>query len=346
MELVNKNATKETKELISYLYSIKGKKTIAGQHDFITSETKYCDKVTELTGKTPLIWGTDFSFAYNGKHPSKIQHCGPMNLPEPGDFDKSKTGPLTDEEIEFKNVTPDEMRQKLVETIISQHKKGHIITLMWHHPKPECGDYCKHSDLWSFSKNISDEWWNELISEGTELHSAWEKQVDTIVPYLKQLQDAKVPVLWRPYHELNGIWFWWCNRAGENGIQKLWKMLYNRLTNYHNINNLIWVWNTNAPRDKKDDEAFPYEWFYPGKDYVDILAADIYGDGVGKGGDYRQSHHDDLLKLADGKPIAIGEMAWLPKPNILDEQPEWLWIMPWGNLLFEGRFQKGNLTFN
>ena len=63
--------------------------------------------------------------------------------------------------------------------------------------------------------------------------------------------------------------------------------MYDRFVNYHKLNNLIWIWNANAPRDWKDDEAYEYHLFYPGPEFVDILAADIYK------GDYKQSHHDD-----------------------------------------------------
>ena len=68
-------------------------------------------------------------------------------------------------------------------------------------------------------------------------------------------------------------------------------MMYDRYTNYHQLNNLIWVWNANGPRDKKNDEASDYHLFCPGNENVDILAADIYHN------DYKQSHHDQLLDL-------------------------------------------------
>jgi mannan endo-1,4-beta-mannosidase len=56
---------------------------------------------------------------------------------------------------------------------------------------------------------------------------------------------------------------------------------------------------------------------------VDVLAADIYG------GNYKQSHHDDLLRLASGKPIALGEVGELPTPTDLNTQPRWTWFMTW-----------------
>jgi mannan endo-1,4-beta-mannosidase len=147
-----------------------------------------------------------------------------------------------------------------------------------------------------------------------------------VVPYLARLRDAGVPVLWRPYHEMNGIWFWWCGQLGRDGLQRLWRNLWELLVVEHQLHHLLWVWNTNAPRDKAGDEAMSYSAFYPGGDVVDVLAADVYHD------DWRQSHHDSLVELADGRPIAIGECGQLPTPAILAAQPRWSWFMPWGNL--------------
>jgi mannan endo-1,4-beta-mannosidase len=127
---------------------------------------------------------------------------------------------------------------------------------------------------------------------------------------------------------MNGVWFWWCNHPGEEGFRRLWIMMYEYFTRHHGLNNLVWVWNTNAPRDIPGDEAWAYEDFFPGIDYVDVLAADVYRN------DYRQSHHDQLRELARGKPIALGEVGEIPTEKILEDQPYWSWFMPWGWVLF------------
>ena len=105
-------------------------------------------------------------------------------------------------------------------------------------------------------------------------------------------------------------------------------MMYEYYTNHHKLNNLIWVWNPNTPRDRPNDEAWPYAEFYPGNQYVDILAGDVYRN------DYKQSHHDELIELGKGKPIALGEVGQIPTPEILNKQPYWAWYMPWGYLHF------------
>ncbi len=211
----------------------------------------------------------------------------------------------------------EDTRQEVITEAIKHHKSGKIITLMYHMVKPWHHD--RKSYALSVKGRVTDEQWEKVIDPTTEEHAQWLGKIDHIAMYLKQLRDMDIPVLWRPFHEMNGNWFWYGDRKGEDGIQKLWKQMYDRYVNYHHLNNLIWVWNPNAPRE----DAFAYEMYYPGNDYVDILAADIYAN------DYKQSHHDGLLDLGNGKPIAIGECGELPTKKVLREQPQWAWFMCW-----------------
>jgi mannan endo-1,4-beta-mannosidase len=126
---------------------------------------------------------------------------------------------------------------------------------------------------------------------------------------------------------MNGDWFWWGKKMGENGYKKLYQMLFDRLVNYHKINNLIWVFNGNEIRG---DYMDPYEYYYPGHDYVDILATDVYS------GQYFQKDYDDLLKLGEGRPIALGEVGKMPTPEKLTQQPNWVWFMTWVDIVFHG----------
>ena len=309
--LSNPDASKETLALYRFLTEISGTYTLSGMHNYIASGSKYTGMVRDITGKTPVIWGSDFSFCYEGVHPEKFQHCGPLNLSDPSDS------------AVFTGLDPQEARSDMINEAVKKHREGHIITLMWHCCFPGEGDCCGGNSIWAMENRPGDSVWNSLVTEGTPLNDAWKKEADQIAHWLVILRDANVPVLWRPYHEMNGVWFWWCNHPGEQGFKRLWVMMYEYFTKHHNLNNLIWVWNTTAPRDKVGDEAFPYDLFYPGPEYVDVLAADVYWN------DYRQSHHDDLLKLAAGKPVALGEVGHMPSPEILATQKSWTWFMPW-----------------
>jgi len=209
----------------------------------------------------------------------------------------------------------------IVNEAIKRNKEGYLVTLMWHTGRPQ--DTPPFNWKNSTQGELTDKEWNELTTSDTPLHKKWEVRVDSIAFYLKKLRKAKVPILWRPYHEMNGSWFWWGDKKGEKGYIKLWKMMYNRFVNHHKLNNLIWVWNTNSPREIKNDEAYAYDYYFPGVNYVDILAADVYHN------DFKQSHHDDLLKLGKGKLITLGEVGEVPSPKILNKQPMWSWFMIW-----------------
>jgi mannan endo-1,4-beta-mannosidase len=281
---VNKNTSKEARELLEYLYSLSGEKILSGHHNYIHELTRYTGEVKKLTGKYPAIWGGDFSAGWRRKS---------------------------------------NFRDDLIKQAIEQHEKGVIVTLMWHCKRPVD---TVHKPNWETVRGeMTSEQWDEFLTPGTHLNGLWLEQIDEVANYLKILEDKNIPVLWRPYHEMNGVWFWWCNKPGEKGFQRLWKSMYDRFVHHHKLNNLIWVWNANAPRDTPGDEAYAYEPFYPGNEYVDVLAADVYHN------DYRQSHHDQLMDLGKGKLIALGEVGQVPTPGILEQQPYWTWFMCWAN---------------
>ena len=309
---VNPNATPEAKQLLEFLYSVQGKYCLTGQHNFVSDLKRYDDVVFNITGKYPVVWGSDFSFNALGDSVRRFQHCGPMNLTVP--FDECKVN----------GRSTDDLRQSMIDEVKRKYAEGRIITLMWHNCFPTEGDDCPGSDIWAFERRPTPAQWDELVTDGTPLNKAWKKQMDGVVKYLKQLQDEKIPVLWRPYHEMNGVWFWWCDKPGDWGFKRLWIMMYDYFTKHHKLNNLLWVWNTNAPRDIPGDEAGPYKYFYPGSEYVDILAADVYRH------DYKQSHHDDLLTIGGGKLIALGEIGDMPYLEQYKAQPKWSWFMTWG----------------
>jgi mannan endo-1,4-beta-mannosidase len=284
-EPVNKKADPEAKQLLHYLYSISGKKIIAGQHGFSEKPDFFIDTVKGITGKKPEIWGGDFI-----------------------DYYKEGNG---------KNV---------IINAFKKYKEGYIINLMWHQGRPL--DTPPYGWKESIQNKMTDSEWVELITPGTKLNKKWQAEIDVIAMYLLDLKMLHVPVLWRPYHELNGVWFWWGNRKGENGSAKLYKMMYDRYVNYFHLDNLIWVWGPNSPRDLPNDEAYAYEDFFPGLEYVDVLAADIYHS------DFKQSHYEQLLELGKGKVIAMSEVGEVPPVEVLARQPKWTWFLIWADFVY------------
>lgn len=282
------DATPEARTLLRRIAEVPAGRILSGQHNTPRELSWFSDASVRITGREPIVWGQDFGFA----------------------------GPRDMDGVEY--------RQAIVDEAIRRHRRGSIVTLMWH-AVPPTEDEPVTFDGSVCAGPLPDAAWTQLLTEGSALHRRWCDQVDVIAGFLGQLRDAGVPVLWRPYHELNGAWFWWGGRAGRGGSAELWRRIRSRMLDVHGLHNLVWVWNANAPRGN----AGPYSDVYPGGDVVDVLAADVYG------GDYRQSHHDDLLALADGRPIALGEIGQLPDdPDLLFEsQPAWAWFMIWRTFL-------------
>ncbi len=143
--------------------------------------------------------------------------------------------------------------------------------------------------------------------------------------YLRQLRDAHVPVLFRAYHEMNGRWFWWGGRPGKDGSAELYRMIYDRFVNVHHLDNLVWVWNVNAP----GGNAGPIADYYPGPQFADVVTMDIYGE-------FKQSYYTEMLELAAGKPIALAEVGGMPSPETLEKQPRWTYFMTWSEFIRTG----------
>lgn len=289
---VNPNATEEARLLLNRIYSVTGKNVLTGQHNYPSAIDGFTRRITEEQGDSPAVFGQDFGF--------------------------SPRGTLDD-------IT---RRQEIVNECIKQHRSGSIITLMWHAVRPTEDEPVTFKE--SIQGELSKKEWQELIMPGTETNERWKSQVDVIAWYLKQLREEKIPVLWRPYHEMNGGWFWWGHKKGPDGYKKLWRMLYERLVNFHQLDNLIWVWNANEMGMGKD----PYPVYFPGHDVVDILATDVYREN------YAKRDYEELLKLANGKPIAIGECGPLPTPELLEKQPQWAWFMSWSEFPWESNERK------
>ena len=287
---VNPHATPEARALLRYLYSMSGKYTLTGQHNYPNVGSTWTDRALDLTGKYPAIFGEDFGF---------------------------QTGADKDSVLG---------RPAMVEEAIRQYRNGAIVALTWHAVRPTEDEPVTFRD--SVQGHLTDFEWHELLTPGSDLYKRWCAQVDVIAGYLKQLQAARVPVLWRPYHEVNGGWFWWGGRKGPDGSAALYRQLFDRLVNHHHLNNLVWVWNANAPGAGGNGPG-PYTDYFPGLKYADVLSVDIYGE-------FQQGYYDDLLTLAEGKPIALGEVGAVPPPAVLAKQPKYAWFMCWSEIVDTG----------
>lgn len=289
IKMANPDASPEARQLLTFLYSISGKKTLSGMHNVIGRMSVNTDKVYEITGQLPAIWGGDFGFA-DSTH----------------DIDNIKYRPL------------------LVPEIKKQYNRGAIIVLSYHQANPAIGEPSPFEG--GIISKLTDDQWKELLTPGTPLYEKWRAQMDLLAGHLTQLKDAHIPIIFRPYHEMNGNWFWWGGRKGDDGYIALWKQLFNYYTQHHHLNNIIWAWTPDKP-------WAGVEAFYPGDEFVDVLGCDIY-PMKDKQEVYPQEWYDRMKKLAGDKPLALTENSVLPDPKLLKKQP-WVWFMSWGEMLFQ-----------
>lgn len=287
--LVNPNASKEAQALMSFLVDQYGKFIISGQQEYPNSQLVDVKYIVEHTGRTPAILGLDFI----DNTPSRVE----------------------------RGTSADETKV----AIDWWHERGGIVAFTWH---------------WNAPKDLIDqpgkEWWRGFYTEATTFDVAYAldhpdsedyklliRDIDAIAEHLLQLQEASVPVLWRPLHEAEGGWFWWGAKGPEPAIA-LWRLMYERMTHHHQLNNLIWVWNSVAE-----------EW-YPGDDVVDIVSYDSYP------GAYNYTavsgQFEKLVALGNNKKlIALAENGPIPDPDLIKQyQAHWSWFSTWnGEILRE-----------
>ena len=231
--LINPNATDSAKRLMTYLCDQYGKTVLSGQQSQDGAFGLTNAAVWRGTGGDyPAVLGMDL-ISYS---PARVAK---------GDNSSN----VVERAIEYWNG--------------DEGKRG-IVTLCWH--------WCPAA---RYDKSKNDPW-GTFYTDKTKFNLARAMNgrdpdgyqmllddIDAIAVQLKRLQDADVPVLWRPLHEASGGWFWW-GASGADAYLQLYKLMYDRLTNVHGLNNLIWVWNG-------QDAAW-----YPGDEYVDIIGEDIY----------------------------------------------------------------------
>lgn len=187
--------------------------------------------------------------------------------------------------------------------------KGGIVTICWHTGPDFASSYNESKE-----KNIN---WEEAFTEGSSTYNSLIAGMDRAVPYLQQLNEAGVPVLWRPFHEFDGMWFWWGKGGGENFV-KLWQLMYERYTNVWGLNNLIWVLGYS-------NSGMDLENWYPGDEYVDIIGGDSYDDGA---------NNDLFIRVSDvaapDMPITFHECGKIPTESELKaDSTNWLYFMTW-----------------
>lgn len=304
---VDKLATKETKSLMSYLAGVYGKNIISGQQEIYKygpHDMEYeFEYLNDTTGHYPAIRGFDY---------------GNFTCPAFGSDDGS------------------------TERVISWVKeKNGIATSSWHLNVPnKMEDFTIGSKIdWSatsYTAKDNDFMPSKVYVEGTKENQYYEQALKTLAAEFKKLEEAGVPLIWRPLHEAeggggeNGSWFWW-GKEGSEVYKKLWRYTYDKLVNEYGCHNLIWEWN-----------SYNYETsanWYPGDEYVDIIGYDKYNCTDWSSGSAVLKHNDSAIsstfygimeKYDHQKMVSMAENdCFSTVDNLTAEKAGWLYFCTW-----------------
>ncbi len=183
--------------------------------------------------------------------------------------------------------------------------KGGIVSICWHTGVEGIGYPESQAENPDFE---------QLLTPGTPLNTLWASRMEATAKALLELQQQDIPVIWRPFHEFEGAWFWW-GKGGPEKFKKLWRLMYDVFTHQYGLNNLIWILGY--------ADYVPGGW-YPGDDVCDILGSDTYKGCTTHAASYRR-----LKAINSEKPLAFHETGLLPAVDDLFAEAPWGWLMPW-----------------
>ncbi|MFI0238800.1 glycoside hydrolase family 26 protein [Streptomyces sp. NPDC016845] len=308
----------------------------------------YYRKVRDITGKLPGFveldlgpgydapgWGVGHSRSYSRAWPSCGRTWGYVDdavdlavgvwhgLPRPADGSYRPTGTHTDCATGKQVSLP--------------HNGGGpagLVGFSFHQPYPG-------SPVKSFARTrranspAADDpgWFGRVVTPGTAEHSALLTDLDFLADHLGYLAERGVPVLFRPYHEMNTAargGFWWAGQDPAH-FHRLWRLTHDHLVHRRGLHNLIFVWAPNSWDGGYGKEPGRY---YPGGHYVDIVGVDDYSDRPHdpfRGEPWTEVWYRGLERY--GKPRIVSESYHVPlnaaQPRTLDRTPWVLWTV-WG----------------
>ena len=155
--------------------------------------------------------------------------------------------------------------KKMKNWIKEIYDRGGVSTISWHMDNP-----LTMKNSWDTTSGSL----RSILPNGEkhQLYLSWLDQAAQFLGNIKGSDGKKIPILYRPFHELTGNWFWWCkNNASAQEFKEIWRFTIHYLRETKKLNNLIIVYNT---ADFKSKEEFLE--YYPGDDVVDVLSFDKY----------------------------------------------------------------------
>jgi Glycosyl hydrolase family 26 len=199
-----------------------------------------------------------------------------------------------------------------IDRAIAWWKAGGISMFSWHIGYPTQADGYDGSKYKVGAADIE-----KVLASGSTENKAFTKRLDEVAVKLKQLQDANVPIIWRPFHEAAGNWFWWSMGGGAEFV-KLWKFEFDYYTKTKGLNNLVWM----LPYC-----GSPLASFNPGKQWIDLAGADTYAPNHNT---QKQLYDTTARIMGTQIPIALHENGPIPDPAQLQSAgAKWLMFNTW-----------------
>ncbi len=288
----------EARAVLDYLHSIYGKQTLAGANTL-----KLADAIRDVCGRSPAIVAFDLSG---------------WNSPPWGD--------------NYQSVV-----KKTLGDVATWWRRGGIVTMQLHaiNPlNPEGSAWLAPHGRKAGSPPFP---FAAALRPGTPEHAALMRELKGHADWLTQLADARVPVLWRPLHEIDGGWFWWTDKDTPENTAAYWRLMFDYFVKERKLHNLIWVYSAAVSSGVGQEAVTAVERrrrFYPGDAYVDIAGIDIYPSeklGIGPPQtDTYPTSHTTMQQVAPGKLLALCECEALPDPTAMATRgPRWLYCLPW-----------------
>ena len=275
----NSNMIIESRKLLNYFASINHKKIITGQHTQTVGQEELAH-IKKITGFYPKLVGYELLALSQNINPNSDKECL--------------------EEVEDNKGTMQ---------VAMYDKSKSILTFTWHMFSPLYG--CGKS---FYAKNTEFDIRNIFI-ENSQEYKAFMNELDHMEKVLKHFLELKKPILFRPFHEADGTWFWW-GKYGVEYAKDLYIMMYNYFVEEKGLNNLIWVWNSIGA--------------YPGDEYVDIISVDCYGKEKDSKTCYIDKYNELLEKVSKDKLVALAECDVIPDIEELKENHfPFIYYMTW-----------------
>ncbi|MDZ7263201.1 MAG: glycosyl hydrolase, partial [candidate division KSB1 bacterium] len=229
--------------------------------DRATKETKYLFLNLDKLAKTNLLFGMQDATGYgvgwtNDDDRSDVKDvCGSY----PAVYGWGISGVAENQDV-----------ARLKYRMTSAFERGGVNTMEWHQLDPQNRGF--------YAADVKNERIVATLLPGGQYHDLYREKLQRIARYMKRLrgtQGQSIPVIFRPYHENIGSWFWWgADHCTREEFMALWRFTVSHLRDSLNVHNLLYAYSP----DNFSDKAH-YLDRYPGNDYVDVLGTDQYLSG-------------------------------------------------------------------